>query len=247
MANTKIEWAEKSWNPVTGCTPVSEGCKNCWAKRVANRLQKMGNPKYKDGFKVKFHPYCLDEPLHWKKPRRIFVSSMGDLFHENVSALAIRLIFDTIEKCPQHKFLILTKRPDNAYGILCHNTMLMKQTSDYGFTPNILNNIWHGVSVENNRNAWRIEELMKIPAAVRFVSLEPMLERVYILPYLYTSKHIDWVICGGESGPGKRPFNLDWARDLRDQCREAGVPFFFKQVDKVRSIPEDLMIREYPE
>ena len=240
MADTKIEWTEKTWNPITGCSPVSEGCKNCYAKRMANRLRgRFGYPA-DDPFRVTFHPDKLEEPLHWKKQRMVFVVSMGDLFHEECRLSWWNDVWDIMSGTPQHTYMILTKRP--------------KQAATQTHWPP---NVWLGVSVENNDNRWRIYELLKIPAAVHFISCEPMLEGMLLHWYLKLKKQcyqigeptippIDWVICGGESGPGRRPFKLEWARDLRDQCRAAGVPFFMKQIDKVRPIPPDLMIREYP-
>jgi len=216
MSKTKIEWAEHSWNPVTGCTPVSAGCENCYAKRMAKRLQRMGTKGYENGFRVTIHPDRLNVSFG-KKPKRIFVCSMSDLFHEDVPAGFIDRVFDVIKNNPQHEFLILTKRPElmgpyvrTRLGAVSSNVML-------------------GVTAENQKMAdLRIPILLSIPAARRFVSIEPMLGPVDI-EACGTFARPDLVICGGESGPGARSMHPDWVRGLRDQCVEAGVPFFFKQ------------------
>jgi len=246
MADTKIEWTDKTWNPVTGCTPISEGCANCYAKRMAARFKgRYGYPA--DGpFKVLTHPYKLDEPSRWRKPSRIFVVSMGDLFHEDVPILFIRLVLNTIERNPHHTFIILTKRPKRMEEIFNHNSMFVENPNrEDGWRFKAPKNLWLGVSVENQARAEdRIPILLQIPAAVRFVSVEPMLGPVNLSTLTgeftdhpesnrrvferYTDG-LDWVICGGESGPGARPMHPDWARSLRDQRQAAGVPFFFKQ------------------
>lgn len=232
MGISKIEWTDKVWNPITGCFPVSEGCQHCYAKRMANRLKgRYGYPK-DDPFSVTFHPDRLDEPLRWKKPSRIFVCSMGDLFHENIPLEVLKNIFKSMESCAtNHKFLLLTKRPQRMV-----NWFKEYYRPQYIGTTLIDPNypdtrIWAGVSVENQRTAdERIPILLQIPAAKRFVSVEPMLGAVNIYP---TPMHkgtecLDWVICGGETGPGARPMHPDWVRSLRDQSQAAGVPFFFK-------------------
>jgi len=250
MGNTKIEWTDRVWNPVTGCSPVSEGCRNCYAKRMAHRLRgRYGYPK-DDPFRVTFHPGRLDEPLKWKKDSKVFVCSMADLFHENVQfewighvwdAIFNRSFPDRIANKPYHTFLILTKRPCR---VLQFEKWLEKDNRNVWY-----DNIWLGVSVENQQTAdERIPVLLQIPAAKKFVSVEPMLGFVDFQWDIYTDDiRPDWVICGAETGPGARPMNPDWARSLRDQCRAAGVPFFFKQMSKKAPIPKDLMIREYPE
>lgn len=232
MAMTKIDWCNRVWNPITGCSPVSEGCRNCYAQRMANRLKgRYGYPK-DDPFRVTFHPERLEEPLHWKKPSKIFVCSMGDLFHEDVDSYWHVKIMQIIRKCPYHIFLFLTKRPEKMKDILFH-----------WFVPNIPN-LWLGVSVEDQSTAdKRIPILLQIPAAKRFVSCEPLLNSIDIKSYLpgtvwggfrenpSTVKiilGIDWLIVGGETGPGARPLNPDWIRSLRDQCQTVGMPFFFK-------------------
>lgn len=202
---TKIEWATEVWNPVTGCTKVSAGCKNCYAERMSKRF---GWP-----WEVTLHHDRLDNPLHWRKPRRVFVCSMGDLFHEDVSDLFICKVMDIVQKCPQHTFLVLTKRAKR-----------MSQWPVEG-SQGIISNLWLGVSVEDCDRLGRIDTLRDTPAAVRFISFEPMLGDVGEV----NLDGIGWVICGGESGPGARPMNIEWARSLKDQCVYAGVPFFFKQ------------------
>ena len=230
MGTTKIEWAERSWSPITGCSPISEGCQNCYAARMAKRLA--GRYKYPkdDPFKVTFHPERLDEPGRWKKPSMIFVVSMGDLFHEDVSEFDIKAILYEIAQTRRHTFLCLTKRPERMVQI----------ASDYGDFRGDFPNLWLGVTAENQQRAdERIPKLLSIPAAKHFVSIEPMLGPVN-LNKLYESigglphpsggwaTPISWVICGGETGPKARPMHPDWVRSLRDECVAAGVPFFFK-------------------
>ena len=246
MGTSKIEWCDKSWNPITRCSHAgSPGCDHCWARRMANRLKgRYGYPK-DDPFKVTFHPDRLEEPLHWKKPSRIFVCSMGDIFHDNVDAFQIGSIFIKILRYSQHIFLILTKRPQR----------FLKLVPPIQLPPNV----WLGVSISTNKDLWMVETLLQIPAAKRFVSVEPMLGSVdlkewipYPMEYMDEAydgikcPNLDWVICGGETGPKARPMNPDWARSLRDQCQAAGVPFFFKQMSGKAPIPKDLMIREFP-
>lgn len=212
---TKIEWATDVWNPVTGCTKVSAGCKHCYAEMIAKRFW------VERGFAdVRMHPERLEDPLHWRKPRRVFVNSMSDLFHPDVPGAFAYRIWEIMRVTPQHTYMILTKRPDRMLNLM-HDT---------------LPNVWLGVSVEDQEKAnERIPLLLRTPAAVRFVSCEPLLGGVVLPMFLYDiSKnveigHLDWVICGGESGPGARPMHPDWARSLRDQCQAAGLPFFFKQ------------------
>lgn len=237
---TKIEWADKSWNPVTGCTKVSPGCKNCYAERMARRLAgRCGYPEAPHHFNVTLHPDRLEQPLRWHKPRRIFVCSMGDLFHEDVPSWFLDDVFSQMFVCNQHTFQILTKRP----------MRMLRYWKTKSYSPS--SNVWLGVSVENQATAdERIPILLRILATVRFVSLEPLLGPVDISPYMlhpsrksldfnkmpgkgdgftYPFTGLDWVIVGGESGPGARPMKPDWARNIRDQCQTAGVPFFFKQ------------------
>ena len=206
-----IEWTDSTWNPVTGCTKVSAGCKHCYAERMAERLQAMGVPQYRDGFKLALHPEALELPLRWKKPRCIFVNSMSDLFHEDVPLDYIRRVFDVMNRCPQHVFQILTKRPEVAAEVARELTWS--------------GNIWMGTSVENALVLHRIESLREIPAQVRFLSLEPLLGPLRRVPLA----GVHWVIVGGESGPGARPMKAEWVRQIREQCLARGVPFFFKQ------------------
>jgi protein gp37 len=231
---TKIEWATDTWNPITGCTKISEACQNCYAERMSKRLA--GRCGYPEGepFRVTLHPDKLDQPMRWKKPRMIFVCSMGDLFHEDVPNSFLDQIFAVMAKAEQHIFLLLTKRPKRAkeyilramYDENCNYQGWYEAINDLEIpdvTP--MENVWLGVTAENQQRAdERIPILMQIPAAKRFVSIEPMLGMVD----LSIPPHIDWVICGGETGPGARPMHLDWVRSLRDQCQAAGVPFFFK-------------------
>ena len=206
-----IEWTESTWNPVTGCTKISPGCKNCYAERMAERLQAMGQPNYVNGFKLTLQPHMLDLPLRWRKPQTIFVNSMSDLFHEEVPLGYIRKVFAVMARAYWHRFQVLTKRAERLADLSRH----------LHWAPHI----WMGVSVESNTYRWRIDRLRATPAAVKFLSLEPLLGP---LPKLDLDG-IDWVIVGGESGPGARPMDPAWALDLCDQCRRAGVPFFFKQ------------------
>ena len=216
MNKSSIEWTEATWNPVTGCTKVSQGCKHCYAATMAKRLKAMGNPRYVNGFDVTLHADKLSEPEQWKKPKLIFANSMSDVFHKDVPVAFIRAVFDTMGGCPQHTFQVLTKRSERLLAI----------SGQLPWPPNV----WMGVSVENNRVIDRIEHLRQTPAAIRFLSCEPLLGPLPNLPLA----GIDWVIVGGESGPGARPMDPAWVRDLRDQCVTAGVPFFFKQWGGVR-------------
>ncbi len=206
-----IEWTDATWNPVTGCTKVSPGCKHCYAERLAIRLKKMANPRYTNGFSVTLHRDQLDLPLRWKNSRKIFVNSMSDLFHESVPDRFIRDVFHTMTRAPQHIFQVLTKR----------SKRLSALSSVLPWPPNI----WQGVSVETADYLWRIEDLAKTSASVKFVSLEPLLGPLDGLPL----DGIDWVIVGGESGPRHRRIEAQWVREILRQCSVAGVPFFFKQ------------------
>lgn len=214
--NSNIEWTEMTWNPVTGCTKVSTGCKNCYAERMAKRLEAMGVKRYRSGFKVTLQPDLLRVPLRWKQHRIVFVNSMSDLFHEDVPLEYIRRVFETITKCPQHTFQILTKR----------SKRLREVASELPWQSNI----WMGVSVEDERVLHRIDDLKTVPAAVRFLSCEPLLSPLDNLPL----KGIHWVIVGGESGPGARPIRVEWVKSIFRQCKTAEVPFFFKQWGGVR-------------
>jgi len=213
---SSIEWTEMTWNPVTGCTKVSEGCRHCYAERLAQRLQAMGNPRYARGFAVTLHEELLDLPRRWHRGRRIFVNSMSDLFHEQVPEEFIRRVFDTMAACPQHIFQVLTKRSQR-----------LRELAPRLPWPK---HVWMGVSVEDERVLGRIADLRQVPAAVRFLSCEPLLGPLDHLPL----DGIAWVIVGGESGPGARPMSPEWVESILAQCRRAGVAFFFKQWGGVR-------------
>lgn len=213
---TSIEWTEMTWNPVTGCTKISPGCKNCYAETMAKRLVAMGSPRYADGFALTLQPDLVDLPKKWRAPRTIFVNSMSDLFHPKVPANFIASVFRTMNECTQHQFQVLTKRADR----------LVELAHLFTWTPNI----WMGVSVENQKYAPRSTQLAKVPAHVRFLSVEPLLGPIPELPL----NGIDWVIVGGESGRGARPVAKEWVVDIFRQCRSNGVPFFFKQWGGVR-------------
>ena len=210
-ANSSIEWTGSTWNPVTGCSKISTGCRNCYAERMARRLQAMGQPNYRNGFGVTLHPHVVDLPLTWKTPRTIFVNSMSDLFHEKVPDAFIREIFSVMVKAKWHRFQVLTKRS----GRLLELSAVLPWTR----------NIWMGVTVEDGNVIDRIDHLRKTGAAVKFLSIEPLLGP---LPELNLAG-IDWVIVGGESGPGARYMDPSWVTDIQGQCVGAGVPFFFKQ------------------
>ena len=206
-----IEWTESTRNPVTGCDKISPGCKFCYAERMAERLQAMGQSNYKNGFELTLQPRMLELPLTWKRPQTIFVNSMSDLFHKDVPLSFIQPVFDVMRRAHWHRFQVLTKRADRLAALDPHLT----------WSPNI----WMGVSVESARYVDRIDYLRKTAAAVKFLSLEPLLGP---LPDL-DLRSIDWAIVGGESGPRARPMAPAWAVEIRDQCEAAGVPFFFKQ------------------
>jgi len=270
MNHTGIEWAAYTWNPITGCSPISAGCEHCYARRMAYRLRGRCGYPGDDPFKPTFHPSRLDEPRKLKKPSLIFVCSMGDLFHCEVRYEWHLEIFQAMATAGHHHYLILTKRPMLA--------RVFFQTCE-DWHPAEWPNVWLGVSVENRKAAdLRIPRLLKLPVAGRFVSIEPMLGAVNIRPWLLprcqacgdwflrgreshayydadgqpspcgpVTPGLNWVICGGETGPDARPMNPDWARDLRDQCHAAGVPFFFKRMGAGRETPDDLKVREVPE
>jgi protein gp37 len=247
---SKIAWTDSTWNPVTGCTPVTAGCKNCYAARMVKRFPHL-HGEYKTYSRnpipfgrVQFHPDRLDIPLRWKKPRRIFVGSMGDLFHENVEHGWIASVFSYIEAAPQHTFMILTKRPDR---------MLYHFRGGLSKKFPVLPNLWLGATIEDQEAAdWRVSVLLECPAVIHFVSAEPMLGPLQLdrirhgnaggyedafsdpgdwgdVPQGDRPGGVDWVICGGETGSRASPMHPDWPRSLRDQCQAAGVPFFFKQ------------------
>jgi protein gp37 len=208
---SSIEWTEATWNPVTGCTLISPGCAHCYAKRMANRLQAMGQKNYRNGFELTLQPQALEHPLRWKKPMTIFVNSMSDLFHKDVPVGYIRQVFEVMKRADWHIYQILTKRSDR----------LLELNHLLDWRPHI----WMGVSVESERYSYRIEHLRQTAAKVKFLSLEPLLGP---LPNLNLGK-IDWAIVGGESGPGARPMEAAWVSGIRDQCQREKVAFFFKQ------------------
>jgi protein gp37 len=210
-ANSAIEWTEATWNPVTGCTKISPGCKRCYAERMSLRLQAMGQRNYLNGFTLTVQEHMLELPLHWKKPQVIFVNSMSDLFHEKVPMDYIQRVFDVMHRAHWHRFQILTKRSER---LLALSPTLTWQS-----------NIWMGVSVESRDYLFRIEHLRRTGAEIKFLSLEPLLGPLTSL----NLNGIDWVIVGGESGPGARFMDPLWVTNIRDQCQEAQVPFFFKQ------------------
>ncbi len=208
---SKIEWTDSTWNPVTGCSKVSPGCQHCYAERMARRLCAMGQKRYRDGFKVTLHPDLVRLPLSWRDPRMVFVNSMSDLFHELVPTEYIRDLFAVMNAATSHTFQILTKRSER----------LKDLASTLRWTPNI----WMGVTVENSDYLSRINDLLTVPASVRFLSIEPLLGPVEDVP----TSGINWVIVGGESGPGARPVRIEWVRHIRDKCLRESIPFFFKQ------------------
>lgn len=206
-----IEWTESTWNPVTGCSKVSPGCAHCYAERMANRLQAMGQANYVNGFEVTLHKEMLDLPMRWRRPQRIFVNSMSDLFHSDVPLEFIRRVFAVMKNASWHQFQILTKRSERLRAL--------------GAALDWQPHIWMGVSVENENYRNRIDDLRATAACVKFLSLEPLLGP---LPHL-DLVGIDWVIVGGESGPHARRMDASWVLDIRDHCAASGVPFFFKQ------------------
>lgn len=209
--STSIEWTDVTWNPVTGCSKVSPGCKHCYAERMALRLQAMNQRRYRDGFRLTLQPDLLDQPLRWRQSRTVFVNSMSDLFHNDVPLEYLHQVFNVMAKASWHVFQILTKRAER-----------LEQTASVLPWPS---NVWIGVSVESEDYLFRIKHLRKVPAAVRFLSVEPLLGPIRRLPL----GGIDWVIVGGESGPGARPIQPEWVRTIRDRCLTEDVPFFFKQ------------------
>lgn len=213
---TTIEWTEMSWNPVTGCSKVSQGCKNCYAERMALRLQAMGQQRYRDGFKLTLQPDLLNQPDKWTSPRTIFVNSMSDLFHDDVPLAYIKSVFATIRRNPHHIFQVLTKRSKRLSRIA--SRLVWPQ------------NLWMGVSVEDKRVVHRVSDLLTVPATVRFLSCEPLIGPLDNLPL----EGVHWVIVGGESGPGARPMDPVWVEAIQRQCANRKVAFFFKQWGGVR-------------
>lgn len=278
MAQSSIEWTMKVWNPTTGCNKVSPGCKNCYAEIMHRRLQVMQPNKYAHAFlEGAFeHELSLEIPLKWKKPTTIFVNSMSDLFHKNLSVEYIAKVYAIMFLTERHTYQILTKRPDRRLEVFkseeffqylwkyCnqfHDKFIGRLEQELYFYDEIkaefpFKNIWEGTSTENQETAnERMPLLLQTPAAVRWISAEPLLGAINLAEVnelcavngVDTTKStgLDWVVVGGESGHKKRPLNADWFRQIRDYCNEAGVKFFMKQMDKVQEIPEDLMIRQY--
>lgn len=208
---TKIEWTECSWNPITGCTKISDGCAHCYAATLTRRLVAMHNPRYKNGFNVTVHEDLIELPKKWKAPRKIFVNSMSDIFHESVPDDIILRIFSTMNACPQHIFQVLTKRPER----------LAQLNDRINWTPNI----WMGVTIENNKYLYRADLLRKCNAKLRFISAEPLIGEINDI----NLEQIDWLIVGGESGSQARPMDISWVRALRDKAQTEKVAFFFKQ------------------
>jgi protein gp37 len=218
MAASDIEWTNATWNPVTGCNKVSPGCKHCYAEIMARRLKAMGMAAYKDGFKLTLQPDKLDAPLGWSKPKLIFVNSMADLFHKDVPVEYIQDVFKVMGMASWHQYQVLTKRAER-----------LEEVSE---KLEWHNNVWMGVSVESSDYLFRIDHLRRTKAKIKFLSVEPLLGP---LPRM-NLKGIDWVIVGGESGPGARPMSPEWVIDIKNQCKKANVPFFFKQWGGVRKV-----------
>ncbi|MGB4950990.1 MAG: phage Gp37/Gp68 family protein, partial [Rhizobiaceae bacterium] len=211
MAQSTIEWTESTWNPVTGCTKISPGCQHCYAERMALRLQAMGQANYVNGFELTLQEHMLERPLEWSKPQLVFVNSMSDLFHKNVPIEYVQRIFGVMRRAYWHNFQVLTKRSQR----------LLELSNEINWPDNV----WMGVSVETQTYTYRIERLKKTGAKIKFLSLEPLLGPLSQLDL----EGIGWVIVGGESGPGARLIKKEWVLDIRDQCLEANIPFFFKQ------------------
>ena len=253
---TKIEWTDETWSPVTGCTAISPGCTNCYAKRMARRLAgRCGYPEAPHHFDVTLRPDRLYQPLRWKKPRKIFVCSMSDLFHEDVPFSFIDRVWRRMSHCSQHIFQILTKRPERMARYVTE-----RWTRDY-----FPLNIHLGITICNQDELWKADKLLRVPSAVHFASLEPLLSKIDLskmkvgecrgdetvqsalssMSFVGRKTH-DWVIVGAETGPGKRPMELDWARSLRDQCKDAGTPFFFKKDSDGNHELDGVVYEEFP-
>lgn len=211
MKTTKIEWTDKTWNPITGCTKISQGCAHCYAEVMSRRLNAMGQEKYSNGFHLTLHEECLDEPLVWRQPHTIFVCSMSDLFHKDVPFEFIDRIMQTIRRTPQHRYQLLTKRAE--------------RMEEYFLTHDIPQNAWLGVTVEAQSSKSRIDCLRSLDAPIRFLSCEPLIEDLGEL----NLENINWVIVGGESGPQARPMREEWVLNIQEQCNRQGSAFFFKQ------------------
>lgn len=270
---SKIEWTEKTWNPTTGCDRISAGCDNCYALTLAKRLKGMGQAKYQNdgdprtsgpGFGVTIHPDALTDPLKWQKPTTVFVNSMSDLFHARIPREFVAKVFGVMAATPQHTYQVLTKRPERMARMLndadWRSSVFLRESVTRGAERRDLptwplSNVWMGTSIESDEHTKRADALRATPAAVRFISAEPLLGP---LPSLDLTG-IDWLIAGGESGPGSRPMDLDWVRDLIAKCRESGTAPFVKQLGALQTTrqkdkkggdwsawPADLRVREYP-
>ena len=234
MANSKIEWTEVTWNPITGCTKISDGCANCYAEKFARRLQAMGNPRYQNGFVPTVHEDLIDLPKTWRTPRKVFVNSMSDLFHDDVPDEVILRIFDTMNETPQHQFQVLTKRPDRLVNLNQRITWT--------------ENIWMGVTIESDRYLARADLLRQTNAFIKFISAEPLLSSIRDI----NLERIDWLIVGGESGPNARPIEKVWVEELQKLALRNNVAFFFKQwggVNKKKNgkLLNGKIIQEYPQ
>ena len=265
---SNIEWTDKTWNPISGCTKISEGCKNCYAEKMANRLKAMGIKGYENGFAVTLHRAKLDEPLNRKKPTMYFVCSMADIFHDEVPFEFVDRIIETVEYSPQHTFQILTKRPERMKQYF--EDRLLKSKINWVLKNGMPKNLWLGVTAENQEQAdKRIPILLDTPAAVRFVSIEPMLEKINLQwikssarwekliinvlkgevshvtndngHYKTQSKKIDWIIVGGETGAKARPLQYEWVKAIQEQCKASNVPFFFKKWGKLGQTDKTLV------
>ena len=231
---TSIEWTETTWNPVTGCTPISAGCQHCYAARFAKRLKAMGNPRYQNGFAVTIHEDLIRAPYSWKKPQMVFVNSMSDLFHDGVPDDIIKQIFKSMNENPAHTFQVLTKRAERLYSL----------APDLTWTKNI----WMGVSVENRDTVYRVDLLRRTNAQIKFISAEPLLSSLSELDL----EGIDWLIVGGESGPGCRKMEEDWVLELLEKSKKSNTSFFFKQwggtnKKKAGALLQGKEYKEYPE
>lgn len=233
MSQTTIEWTAFTWNPTTGCSKTSPGCKYCYAVAMTKRLKAMGQHKYRNDFELTVHDVELKRPYTWKKPRKVFVNSMSDLFHNDVPLEFIKKVFKVMNDTPQHIYQVLTKRAERLEEI----------SQELNWTPNI----WMGVSIENEQFLYRMDHLRNTPAQIKFISAEPLIGP---LPNMYLDG-IDWVIVGGESGPKSRPIKGDWVIDIRDQCQSSNTSFFFKQWGGVRKkefgrLLDGVEYNEYP-
>lgn len=258
MKTTKIAWTNATWNPVSGCTKVSPGCDHCYAETLAERFRGVPGHYYEQGFDLTLRPERLDDPLRWKKPRLIFTNSMSDLFHRDIPDEYIAEVFGRMIAAKQHTFQVLTKRPDRMRLLLKERSDVgagFAKIADYCF-PWPAPNVWLGTSVESADYAWRADMLRATPAAVRFLSCEPLLGHIPAI----VLRDLDWIIVGGESGRGARPLDESWVRDIKDDCEAMSIPLFVKQMgsvwaqahslrgkaDSLEDLPADLRVREFP-